>query len=206
MSFFANIKAVVPPASRVWGLVQLALGATLGWFVNPLLWIAQPLPIWIANVLAIAAQESYYQPGAVGDLDAATGESYGLLQFNQPVAEELFGADWEVRVQQPWRQGCAAAAYVQSALSDNIRWWLIVVPVYGFALLRWMWTSGRTDDSVEAALNGDGNSGQTAWARYKTETLAQSAYIMWTTLAVIGTALVYFGVSARKGGKRARRR
>jgi len=193
-------------ATHVMAVAQLLAGATLGWVTHPLLWIAQPLPIWLANIAATAAQESAYDSEALGD----GGSSYGLLQFNAPVAAEMFGPSWPTAVLSPWRQGYAAARYVQGALTENVRWWLILVPVYGFAMLRWMWTSGRSDASAKAALSGDGASGDTAWSRFREEERSGAAYVLWTVLIFTGAGLIYTGWRMRqpkaRGGRRARRR
>jgi len=42
----------------------------------------------------------------------------------------------------PFQSGYVAAKYTQIALVNTPRWWTLILPVYGFAVLRYMWTCG----------------------------------------------------------------
>ena len=140
---------LLPSTTTQWKTaLGLAAGALAGFVVSPLLWPAflfNPF-LFMFSVLGMAAQESTWNDAATGD----GGNSYGALQFNVGSWPGLTGLDME-RARSAVLAGFFAARYVADALRASWGWWLIMVPVYGHALMRWMWTHGT---SASAAKSG----------------------------------------------------
>lgn len=158
MRTLLNWLALPDTTSRWINLGALQLGAFLGWVTTPAIWVFAGPFRWAAMVGGLASAESAYDRDAVGDL----GLSVGILQFGKGMWIAASGTDpWKVPsglegVERapldsyqdddprfsPFQSGVVAAKYVQIALVNTPRWWTFILPVYGFAVLRYMWTCG----------------------------------------------------------------
>lgn len=149
----------LPTTSAQWSaLIALQAGAFFGWVTTPTLWLFAGPFRWFAMIGGMASAESAYDRDAVGDI----GNSLGMLQFSKgmwmaasgtdPFAvpsglqgverspDDSYTAD-DPRFS-PFQSGYIAAKYTQIALVNTPRWWTLILPVYGFAVLRYMWTCG----------------------------------------------------------------
>jgi hypothetical protein len=139
-------------------------GGFLGWLTTPVLWVFAGPFRWFALLGGMASQESAYDRDAVGDL----GMSVGILQFGKSMWDVASGtggllsppmtaaerAWWEsgesgtVRPDDPrfspFQSGYLAAKYVRIAIIETPRWWTFAIPLYGFAVMRYMWTCGTS--------------------------------------------------------------
>lgn len=151
--------------------LSLAFGGALGWMTHPAVWIVFGPARWQALILSTAAQESAFNPGAIGDLDISNS-SVGILQFQATTWTSL-GGDSTDRTSPFW-SGYYAAAYVQSALFYDLRWLVLGVPFYGHKAARVLWRYGVDDAerAIDAEFTADlsGSEGQYegAWTAWRT--------------------------------------
>lgn len=143
MRRFLNWFALPTTASEWGALSAMQAGGLLGWMTTPSLWIFCGPFRWAAMLGGMASQESAYNSEAIGDV----GESIGILQFSKRMWADATGVtpnpEADPRLS-PFGSGYAAAKYVRIALVSSPRWWLLATPVYGFAVLRYMWTCGTS--------------------------------------------------------------
>lgn len=149
--------------------VALVLGATASWFAHPLIWLCFGPFRWIAAILMTAAQESSYNASAEGD----DGASVGILQFTAPTWEAL-GGDPDRRTSS-MLSGWYAGAYVQNAILTDVRWLWMAVPVYGYAVMRFLWTHG--------AGSGLSIAGE-AWSSFREERWSGIAIVVWRGITI----------------------
>jgi hypothetical protein len=170
-----TLKDSFPQSSEGWlSLAALLFGGLLSWLAHPGVWLVAGPFRWLAMLAATASQESGFNREAVGD----AGRSVGILQFYDSTWQGL-GYDLENRTNCAW-QGWAAGAYVQAAIADDLRWLAIVAPVYGFPLLRVLWTSGPGAWDRGAVSEG--------LARVALEGRAPSAWRTWRVLSFVALA------------------
>jgi len=135
--------------------LALWAGGFIGWVTTPSIWLFAGPFRWLAMLGGMASAESAYDRDAVGD----DGLSVGILQFSKGMWAAASGVDaWEPAEGEsrepldtfqdndprfsPFQSGVVAAKYVQIALINTPRWWTFILPLYGFAVVRYMWTCG----------------------------------------------------------------
>ena len=170
--------------SAWWAVARMDMGALLGWMVTPVLWLVAGPARWVALVNTMAAQESGYNPDAVGD----SGSSVGILQFYGTTWADLASVASKDPTSPCW-SGFAAARYVRAGLWSSVSAWWMAVPVVGVAAMRRYWTYGQVD-SISAA-----------WSQAMSETNTLSAAAIWTL--VRAAVLVPLGLAwaRRRSGK-----
>jgi len=155
MATFLNWLALPDSAARWSALLSLQAGGFLGWITTPSLWIFAGPFRWFAMLGGLASAESAYDRDAVGDM----GTSVGILQFGKaswtavtgyvfPDAANADFQDTDPRLS-PFQSGYVAAKYVRMAVVNTPRWWTLALPLYGFAVLRYMWTCGPSAACAE---------------------------------------------------------
>jgi len=152
----------LPDTSARWAsLFAMQAGGFLGWLTTPVLWVFAGPFRWFALLGGMASQESAYDRDAVGDL----GLSVGILQFGKSMWSAASGKDpWAPGVSygvegpveaddkyqsddprfSPFQSGYLAAKYVRISIIETPRWWTFIIPLYGFAVMRYMWTCGTS--------------------------------------------------------------
>ncbi len=188
-----------PSSTQQWmNLVLLFLGGTLGFIVNPVMWIVWLFVPWLAFLAGTAAHE-----GAWDADPPVTGEpqSRGILQFNEesrtlPFPLESFGMmDWRLS---PFWSGFAAAFYYSALLWSSPFWWLIVIPIYGVAIARWGWVHSTSEESARQAMTD-------AWNEWNNPLgdqppIHRNTYLVWhVLLCTPPTIIAAFGWAMRRG-------
>lgn len=155
-----------------WASIQLIFWSLLSWLLHPLVWVVAGPFRWIALMQMTAAQESSYNPDAVGD----DGRSVGMLQFYDSTWTSLEMGDLSRRTSIAW-SAWAAGKYTQGALLNGWGWvWRLFLPYVGAAYMRVLWTNGVTGgleksfDDVWDQFTGEGNA-QPAWNTWRLITL-----------------------------------
>lgn len=136
--------------ARWWSAFVMTLGGLVGWLTHPVIWLVAGPFRWIALLNMTAAQESGWNAEAVGDSTSKYGNSVGMLQFNTSRWPSLTGRDLEDRTS-PFLSGYYGAVYVQLALLTSWSWWSLGLPLYGAAVMRYMWTHGVSASAAEKA-------------------------------------------------------
>jgi len=175
MDFFGKM----PSTWDQWSAsLRLSAWCLLSWLLHPLVWVVAGPFKFIALMQMTAAQESTYNPNAVGD----EGRSVGMLQFYDSTWETLELGDLDRRYSVFW-QAWAAGKYVQSALLHDLGWvWRLLVPYYCAAYCRVLWTNGvagglnKTFEQARDQFEGEGNA-QPAWNTWRLITLV----LLWPT-------------------------
>jgi hypothetical protein len=138
-----------PLNAEQWGhWAACQTGAFLGWLTTPALWLFAGPFRWAALIGGMMSAESAYQPRAVGDV----GESLGILQFGKsmwtaasgyefPSSDAASYEDDDPRFSS-FTSGYIAAKYTAIALYETPRWFTFAIPVFGFSVMRYMWTCG----------------------------------------------------------------
>lgn len=146
----------LPDTTARWASVAaLQAGGFFGWLSTPSLWVFCGPFRWMAMLGGMASQESAYDRYASGD----DGLSIGILQFSKgmwtaatgyqfPSAEPDQSEADDPRVS-PFQSGYVAAKYVRIAMVETPRWWTWIIPLYGFAVMRYMWTCGVSDTCAQ---------------------------------------------------------
>jgi len=163
----------LPSGTSQWlASLQLILWGSLSWLLHPLVWVVAGPMKWLALLQMTAAQESTYNPDAIGD----DGRSVGMLQFYDSTWEGLELGDLSRRNSIFW-SSWAAGKYVQGALLHDFGWiWRLLVPYYGAAYARVLWTNGVTGgltksfEEVRDQFEIEGNA-QPAWNTWRLITL-----------------------------------
>lgn len=196
-----DTSTFLPSASRLGTIAQVIVYGFVTWLGHPGLWLAFPLPpLWIARLLAIASQESGYNPSnTTGD----DGQSWGLYQFYAPTWASLTDRDPSDRLS-VWWATWYAGKYVQTGLFASWRWWLVGVPgPLGFAVQRWMWTHGVSASSAGSLFTGD-ETYSSAWeAMVKGENRALPSYLFWTAIGAVASVPLLAAVLVARRRRRA---
>ncbi len=141
-----------PTSGPQWAnFFAMQFGAFLGWLTTPILWVFSGPFRWFSLMGGMASAESAFAPRAAGDF----GASVGILQFSKSMWSAATGYEFPSNVAtdfaeddprlSPFTSGYVAAKYVAIAMVQTPRWWTFFVPVYGFSVLRYMWTCGVSD-------------------------------------------------------------
>tara|TARA_Y100001938_G_C8046122_1_gene409007 strand:- start:55 stop:675 length:621 start_codon:yes stop_codon:yes gene_type:complete len=204
MSSGITFSGAVPNTSEKWlNLLMMLGGVFVGWLVSPVTWlVAGPLRM-ISMMGAQAAQESGYNSTVCGD----AGTSCGMLQFQLATIEAL-GGDDEDR-SSPFWSGYYGVRMVRTALLNNPQWFLIAVPVYGFAVLRYLWTHGWGAASPwENAWAKKGIGGMTtdpSTGTSHSEPRAWGAFLIWRGLTLLPLGIAAYCCRDKTGMKRSKR-
>lgn len=168
---------------RSWA--ALMCGASVGWLASPSLWLVWPPLRWLSAVSATAAAESGFSAVALGD----AGRSVGMVQIYDTTAAAM---GWpSSRLTSAWWSGWYSARYTRGALLTSWRWWAMASPIYGWAMLRYLWRRGP--GSIDTTSAAD------VWAEYTAEPLAALGFPLWRLLSLIALATgAYFLVMRRK--------
>jgi len=176
MSYFGKLPST---GSQWWAALQLTFWGTLSWFTHPIIWIAFGPFRWMAFLQATAAQESTYNPLAVGD----DGRSVGILQFYDDTWSDLDLGDLDRRTKIYW-QAWAAGKYVQTAMLTGDGWiWRLFLPYFGAGYGRVLWTHGTVGglsfdfDAMITQWNSEGNA-RTAWNTWRVISLGVGLLFM----------------------------
>ena len=132
-----TLSGAFPMGMEKWKNALMMMGGVLvGWMVSPVVWlVAGPLRILVL-MMAQASQESGYNSTVCGD----AGTSCGMLQFQEETIKALGGSNEDRS--SPFWSGYYGVRMLRKALLSDKSWWLIGLPIYGFAVLRYMWTHG----------------------------------------------------------------
>lgn len=142
----------VPPSSAWPALFQISIGVLVGWLASPSVWLVAGPFRMLAMQLASSGQESGWSPTVCGD----GGISCGPFQFQVPTIESI-GGTAEDRYSYFW-SGYYSVRMVARALAENWRWWSIGIPIYGYAVVRYLWVHGWGDSAGDKVF-------ERAWAR-----------------------------------------
>lgn len=188
-----------PDTSQKWmNLGLLLVGGTLGFLLNPILWVTWLFVPWLSFLVATAAIESGFlaDPPVSGE-----PQSIGILQFNMdsrtlPFPLESFGmVDWRVS---PFWSGYAAAFYISAVMWSSPLWWTMVVPIYGIAIARWSWVHSTSEESARLAFTD-------AWGEWMKPLgdqppIHRNTYLVWhVLLCAPPTIIAAFGMAMRRG-------
>lgn len=163
-----------------WNLTLLVLGTLLGWLTTPIVWATMGPFRTIARIGATAAQESGYNASA---FNAERTGSLGMLQFQQDTWESLGGTADDR--ESPFWSGYYGVKYIGAGLLTSWKWWAIGIPIFGLAIMRFMWTSGISASSAERALSE-------AWERASSEGQTFKAYLWWRLPLLVPTAIAFY--------------
>lgn len=176
------VSDVLPKGSTEWrAAAAMLVGGFIGSVIHPATWLTGGPLRWMSLLMAMASQESGFNPEASGD----GGRSIGILQFYDTTWAYLGMGD-RSRTSGFW-SGYAAAAYVQSALASDWRWLIIGVPFIGPTYARILWRYGSDAFAVAQVMEAMGVVEQegrfaTAWQVFRLPTVV---------LGLIIAALVY---------------
>jgi hypothetical protein len=165
-------------------VLRFSAGTMLGWLCHPACWIVAGPFRWLALMLGSIAQESGYNSNAAADIPSG-GQSLGVAQFILDTWYAL-GGEGKARNDDFW-SGWYSAAYVQSAIIEDMRWVSIAVPVYGYAVLRYLWTHGEgsADEIWSEAWAYKGYGGADGDADNIVEANAWPAFLFWRSLTLL---------------------
>lgn len=183
---------------RWFNLISMLAGVLVGWIVSPITWIVAGPFRMMAMMGAQAAQESTYHSTVCGD----KGASCGILQFKLSTIESLGGSNADRS--SPFWSGYYGVRYVRAGLLYDSHWFLIAVPVYGYAVLRYMWTHGWGAASpwgVAWSKKGIGGSMTTDEGVVYSEPRAWGAFIIWRTLTLLPMFCLARSYRMKQGGK-----
>jgi hypothetical protein len=189
MDYFSPSKiwASAPQGAEQWrNALVFALGVLLGWLTSPLVWVVAGPFRAVALLLGQCRQENSYQTSGCGD----AGESCGMSQFKLDTIESL-GGDDDDRGSAFWT-GYYSVKMVNRALSENAQWFAIAIPIYGYAVVRTLWTHGwgySSPISVAWARKGPGGI-----TNGYVESYAWSGFVFWRSLSLLPAAAVVWAI------------
>ena len=173
-----TFSGALPSGATKWtNAFMMIAGVMLGWMVSPVVWLVAGPFRMIAMLLAQSSQESGYNATVCGD----AGSSCGIAQFQLATIEAL-GGDNDDR-NSPFWSGYYSVRMVRKALLTKRGWCLIGVPIYGYAVLRYLWTHGWNAASPwENAWSKKGPGGSLAEPR------AWGSFLLWRLLSLLPLA------------------
>jgi len=156
-----------------WALIRLWFWGWLSWLLHPIIWLAFGPLKWMAMLSATAAQESTFNPDAVGD----AGRSVGILQFYDSTWADLELGDLDRRYKIGW-QGWAAGKYVQTAILHDWTWLgRLLIPYYSGGWSRILWVNG-----IISGLNKSFDEMVSYW---DSEGRARKSWNFWRLLSLL---------------------
>lgn len=180
-------------AAYWWNLVQLLAGGFIGWIFHPVIWLVAGPFRWSALLYMTAAQESGFN---AANTSGDNGDSWGMVQFNVNSWPDLTGRALEDRLS-PFLSGYYSARYVANGLYTSWSWWSLGLPIYGAAVMRYMWTHGISASSADKA-------GTEAYDIFVGEGKSYSAFLFsrsLTALPALGACFALFLLARKLAAK-----
>jgi hypothetical protein len=180
---------------------MLLVGGLVGWLFHPVLWVVAGPFRWSALLYMTAAQESGFNPDAIGDQGNPNGDSVGIVQFNTGRWPDLTGDRPLTDRNSPLLSGYYSARYVAQALYTSWAWWAMALPFCGAPTMRWMWTHGISASAAESAKDE-------ACAAFRAEGHSMGAFLLARSVTLLPAAVATLGLVlfVRKLAARLRRR